>query len=148
MELRLVLFIYICLVGSSPVQRSGYITVNPEKNGQLFYWLVESQSNPTVDPLVLWVSGGPGCSGELALFKENGPWTVNSSLILTDNIYSWNKIATVIWIDQPVGTGYSYADSDYVVEEKQVALDMHVFLQSFFALYPQYQRLEFFISGL
>jgi hypothetical protein len=86
---------------SLPVQHFGYVEVNEAQNGHLFYWLVESQGNPSVDPLVLWMSGGPGCSGELALFMENGPWNVTTDLTLKTNPFSWTKVATVIWIDQP-----------------------------------------------
>lgn len=46
-----------------------------------------------------------GCSSSLALFGENGPLTVNDDLSLNVNPYSWNSNATVVWVDQPVGTG-------------------------------------------
>jgi hypothetical protein len=49
--------------------------------------------------------------------------------------------------DQPVGTGFSYANTDYVRDETGVAEDMYIFLQKFFALYPQYQHLDFYIIG-
>jgi len=37
----------------------GYITVNKTHNRNLFYFFVESQSNPEKDPLLLWMNGGP-----------------------------------------------------------------------------------------
>ena len=51
------------------VQRSGYITTDPETNANLFYWLFESRNDPSSDPLVLWLTGGPGCSSMEALFE-------------------------------------------------------------------------------
>jgi len=108
---------------------------------------VESQSNPKTDPVVLWMSGGPGCSGGLALLYENGPWTAAPNLTLIPNPYSWNKFATVIWIDQPAYTGYSYARSPYVRNEAQVAEEMRVFMQKFFHRYPQYRSQDFFVTG-
>jgi len=97
----------------------------------------------------VWLTGGPGCSSELALFYENGPYHINKDLSLKINPYSWNAFANVIFVDQPVGTGFSYADyiEDYVTNEKQVAQDMFVFMQQFFIQYPQYAKLDFFILG-
>ncbi len=40
------------------VDETGYITVNPSQNAQLFYWMVESERNPARDPVVFWLSGG------------------------------------------------------------------------------------------
>lgn len=38
----------------------------------MFYYFVESQRNPFVDPILLWFVGGPGCSALSAFFFENG----------------------------------------------------------------------------
>lgn len=58
-------------------QSSGYLKFkggNGEKS--YFFWMFESRSNPQNDPLVLWLTGGPGCSSMMALAAENGPCNV------------------------------------------------------------------------
>jgi len=101
-----------------------------------------SRTAPSTAPFILWLTGGPGCSSMLALFYENGPYIINKDLSLKLNPYSWNAAANVLWLDQPVGTGFSYADhfSDYVTNEKMIAEDVYEFLQGFFKKHPQYNR--------
>ncbi|RCN27493.1 hypothetical protein ANCCAN_26772, partial [Ancylostoma caninum] len=53
-------------------QYAGYLNISPLK--QLFYWYVESENDPTTDPVVLWLNGGPGCSSLEGLFVEMGPF--------------------------------------------------------------------------
>lgn len=59
---------------------TGYIDIWPEDpskaGNKMFYWLFDSKSNPDTDPLVIWLQGGPGCTSELGLFEENGPFFV------------------------------------------------------------------------
>jgi carboxypeptidase C (cathepsin A) len=81
--------------------------------------LAESRSSPETDPLVIWFNGGPGCSSMLGLYTENGPynWKYNSSAPIEErahfsyNNHSWNNEANVMFIDQPIGTGFSSTNS-------------------------------------
>lgn len=131
-------------------QHSGYFTVNEADNGgHIFFWLFESRGNPTEDPLILWMTGGPGCSSELAIFYEQGPYRFNQDGSVGINEFAWNAHANILFVDQPVGTGYSYAEyeADYVTSEQQVAEDMYEFLQGFYQQFPQYRMLDFFVTG-
>ena len=49
------------------VQHSGYFNLTTGDK-HYFYWFFESRSNPSTDPVVMWMTGGPGCSSEVALF--------------------------------------------------------------------------------
>ena len=100
-----------------------------------------------------WLTGGPGCSSELALFLENGPMTINPNPKTKDDVtrnpFSWNAHANLLFVDQPVGTGFSYSRNplDFVRNEVQVAQQLYDFLQAFFQQYPQYQGRAFYVTG-
>jgi len=134
---------------SSVVQHYGFLNANVSMGAYLFYWMFESQGTPATDPLVIWLTGGPGCSSLLALFFENGPYTVNPNLTLSTNPYSWNTNANLLYVDQPAGTGFSFVNNQngYVTDEAQVAQDFYTFLTNFYAKYPQYASLPLFVTG-
>jgi len=145
-------FLVLCLVAASFAAEKeffGFLNVNPQYGVNLFYWGFQSRNNPVTDPVVVWLTGGPGCSSSLALLFENGPYTVNDDMSLATNPHSWNNNATVIFVDQPGGTGYSYVvnPGGYVKNETQVADDMYSFFQQFFVQYPQFAKQPFFITG-
>lgn len=60
--------------------------------GRMFYFFFESR-NSQEDPVVIWLTGGPGCSSELALFYENGPFKIADNLTLVWNEYGWDKVS-------------------------------------------------------
>jgi cathepsin A (carboxypeptidase C) len=70
-------------------QVSGFIPIN--ESDDIFYWLFKSRNSPESAPLVIWLTGGPGCASELAVFYENGPFTINDDLTLKKNPDSWNN---------------------------------------------------------
>lgn len=131
-------------------QHSGYITIDAQNGRALFYWLVESQNNPSTDPLVLWLNGGPGCSSFEGLLNENGPFWVNpDGRTLRVNPYSWNRVANVLYLESPAGVGFSYSNtsSDYTTGDRKTAQDKYTFLQNFFVQYPQFRKAPFWITG-
>lgn len=129
-------------------QHAGYFNVTTSTK-HYFYWFFESRSTPTVDPLVLWMTGGPGCSSGIALFNENGPCSVEMSGMSTrKNMFSWNRHASLLFVDQPAGTGFSYGESeDYDHNEGQVSQDMYHFLQAFYTAHPEVKPVPFFVFG-
>ncbi|GKA93929.1 serine carboxypeptidase-like protein [Tanacetum coccineum] len=54
------------------------------------------------------LTGGPGCSTELALFYENGPFKIEKNSSLSWNEYRWDQASNLLFVDQPTGTGFSY----------------------------------------
>lgn len=152
MQLRCSVVALLAVVGFASASENeffGFFNVNPAYGVNLFYWGFGSRNNITTDPVVIWLTGGPGCSSELALFMENGPYTVTPNLTLSTNPYSWNNNATVIYVDQPGGTGFSYVENPagYVHNETQVADEMYSFLQQFFQLRPDLVEQPFFVTG-
>lgn len=94
--------------------KTGYVGITDDPdNNKLFYWFFESRGSPSTDPLLIWFSGGPGCSGELALMVENGPYIFDTQTgKLSKNEYAWNNNANVLFMDQPLGTGYSFGNEE------------------------------------
>lgn len=130
-------------------QYSGYYNVGTKKNHMLHYWFVESQSNPSTDPVLLWLTGGPGCSGLSALLTEWGPWNVNTDgATLRTNPYSWNKNASILTLEAPAGVGYSYAtDNNIATGDDQTASENWEALVAFFNEFPQYKGNDFYVTG-
>jgi len=130
-------------------QISGYFKIEGSSNENYFFWFFESRDSPSNDPVIIWLTGGPGCSSMLALFAENGPCSVSNDGVSTEvNPFSWNSHANIMWVDQPAGVGFSYGDrDDYDQNEAEVGEDMYHFLKAFFDTYPQYATQDFYVFG-
>uniref|UniRef100_A0A7N8YLG4 Carboxypeptidase n=1 Tax=Mastacembelus armatus TaxID=205130 RepID=A0A7N8YLG4_9TELE len=126
---------------------SGYLSVADGKH--LHYWFVESQNKPSSDPVVLWLNGGPGCSSLDGLLTEHGPFLIqDDGVTLQYNPYSWNKIANMLYLESPVGVGFSYSDDQkYVTNDTEVSMNNYLALKEFFQLFPEFSQNELFLTG-
>lgn len=118
----------------------GYVEVRPKAH--LFWWLyrspqrVENSSNPW--PTVLWLQGGPGASGVgIGNFQEVGPLDTN----LKPRNSTWLQRADLLFVDNPVGTGYSYVENttSVVKTDEESASDLTILLKK---LYNGNERLQ------
>ncbi|KAK4488728.1 hypothetical protein RD792_004508 [Penstemon davidsonii] len=130
---------------------SGYVSVDDKKERSLFYYFVEAEFDPASKPLVLWLNGGPGCSSlGVGAFSENGPFRPSGNNVLVRNEYSWNREANMLYLESPIGVGFSYSanSSSYEgVNDKITAWDNLVFLKNWFLKFPQYKDRSLYITG-
>ena len=117
---------------------SGYITVNQTTNSNLFFWLFEAQNRDPSAPLIAWFNGGPGSTSMYGLFTENGPIYVQPDGTAALRDVTWNENCHMVFIDNPVGTGWSFTESTegFVTDQIEVADDLYSFFQQFYAVYP------------
>ncbi|KAJ7240373.1 Alpha/Beta hydrolase protein [Mycena haematopus] len=123
-------------------------------NATLFFWAFEkvngslTGSAASTDPWIIWLNGGPGSSSLLGLMTENGPLRVTEDYSIVQNNYSWHQLADTIWVDQPVGTGYSTSDTTgYVHDEDQMGIDFVGFLSNIVKIFPSLATRPLYLMG-
>ncbi|XP_055826583.1 serine carboxypeptidase-like 3 [Solanum dulcamara] len=134
---------------------TGYIGVDKSEEVQLFYYFVKSESDSKKDPFLLWITGGPGCSSFTGLVYEVGPLAFgqkayNGSLpILVSRPYSWTKFASILFLEQPLNTGFSYATTSmgHNYTDLQACDQVYEFLRKWFIYHPRFISNPFYVSG-
>ncbi|KAG8818982.1 hypothetical protein FRC17_010641, partial [Serendipita sp. 399] len=144
--------------GSISVDRSGH------PNNTLFFVgfetsngsLTAAENERSNEPWLIWLNGGPGSSSMYGLFAENGPMllaygegqTTGPRRAIQENPWSWHKQADIIYVDQPVGTGYSTVDtSGFVADEDQMAQDFVNFLKNLASIFPSLKHRPLYLTG-
>ncbi|CAH1988623.1 unnamed protein product, partial [Acanthoscelides obtectus] len=128
---------------------SGYLTVNKQYNSNLFFWFIPSTGDYVNDPVLLWLQGGPGSPSTYGLLMEHGPFAINDDIQLERREHCWTNNHSVIYIDSPVGTGFSFTKNDrgYARNQTQVGSELYKALQQFFRLFPELRKNDFYITG-
>ncbi|KDN49353.1 hypothetical protein RSAG8_02055, partial [Rhizoctonia solani AG-8 WAC10335] len=99
----------------------------------MWFWFFAARNNPDTAPLSLWLNGGPGSSSMIGLFQEVGPCRINQDeTTVSRNPYAWNEYSNMLFIDQPIGTGYSHGEL-VVSTSRDAAVAVWKMLQIFFA---------------
>lgn len=137
------------LQGLNLVSYCGFLTVNKTYNSNLFFWFFPAEIQSSTAPVVVWLQGGPGSSSLMGLFVEHGPFAVTKNLTLYIRDFAWTSTLSMLYIDNPVGAGFSFTDDPqgYAVNEDDVAQDLFSALMQFFQLFPEFQENDFYVTG-
>uniref|UniRef100_A0A0C9S7C0 Carboxypeptidase n=1 Tax=Wollemia nobilis TaxID=56998 RepID=A0A0C9S7C0_9CONI len=131
---------------------SGYLDIK-EKSGALMFYVYYEAIHPADQlsdtPILLWLQGGPGCSGLIGNLDELGPWRVGEDLRLHRNSAPWNRIFGVLFVDSPIGSGFSVAPStqDIPTNQEEVARDLYSAIQAFYDLNSEFRSRPFYLTG-
>ncbi|KAJ3102809.1 Cell death protease [Phlyctochytrium planicorne] len=122
--------------------------------------------------LIIWLNGGPGCSSMDGLFMEHGPFRVldptdteeetldqfdigdnekeKEMPRLVVNPYSWHRHTTMVFLDQPVGTGYSLEGEENKVADLTMDKIVEGFvgaLDGLMKVWPEFRKYDLYLSG-
>lgn len=122
------------------------ISADPNETRELFFWFFPSTNPAASDEIAIWFNGGPGCSSLSGLLTENGPFLWQSgTLIPVPNSYSWSNLTNVLWVEQPVGVGYSQGVPN-ITNEVELGLQFIGFYKQFVDAFQVHGR-KVYLTG-
>jgi hypothetical protein len=142
---------------------SGYLPVGDGSDDRhLHYYFIEAEVEPEKAPLILWLNGGPGSSSLFGMFTEVGQLVFNRHSLTTNstevprlfrNPEGWTTVANMVFLESPVGVGWSYCAASAssgkpcLCNDTSTANENHDALLAFTARHPSLKDRPFFISG-
>jgi len=127
---------------------AGHVEVDPDNNGNIFFWHFQNRHIANRQRTVIWLNGGPGCSSMDGALMEIGPYRLKDDHTLEYNNGSWDEFANLLFVDQPVGTGFSYVNTNsYLHELSDVAAQFITFLEKWLQLFPEYEHDDIYLAG-
>ncbi|KAI3645315.1 hypothetical protein MP228_011479 [Amoeboaphelidium protococcarum] len=132
-------------------QYAGHLEVDDIHDGHLFFWLFQSTPSGTLnDTLIIWLNGGPGVSSMDGVLLENGPFRITVNDTIVPNPWSLTQLASVMYVDQPVGTGFSYVfdtENGLMNSVTMAAAEFELFMLHFFRIFSQLGFKRLWIGG-
>ncbi|XP_019880255.1 retinoid-inducible serine carboxypeptidase [Aethina tumida] len=124
--------------------------INIREGAYMFWWLYYTTADVEVytkRPLIIWLQGGPGMpSSGYGNFVEIGPLDINYQR----KNYTLAEDFNVLFIDNPVGVGYSYVEDNSTQlpkNNKEIADDLMRFFEMFIKKRPEFSNTSLYIFG-
>ena len=142
-----------------PTESYGYVPISTSAQSAMFYGIRGDPTNsPAVRatlPLVMWLQGGPGASSLFGMMLENGPTKLGlnatnpNAYTTSPREHAWTKYATMLYVDNPVGTGYSYSmtSAGFSTSGKDIGDNLVTFMRRFLVLHPEFVNKDFWVMG-
>ncbi|KAI9775698.1 MAG: hypothetical protein M1835_005728 [Candelina submexicana] len=127
---------------------AGLIPISSSTNetSKLYFWFFPSSNPSASDEITIWLNGGPGCSSLEGVLQENGPFIWQFGTVgPVRNPYTWVNLTNMLYVEQPVGTGYSQG-TPTATSETDVAFQFLGFFKNFVDTFDLQNR-KVFITG-
>ncbi|KAI5460094.1 Alpha/Beta hydrolase protein [Mariannaea sp. PMI_226] len=122
------------------------ISESPHETRKLYFWFFPSTNPKAGDDVLIWLNGGPGCSSLSGMLTENGPFLwQQGTLSPVPNSYSWTNLTNVIWVEQPVGVGFSQGKPN-ITNEAELGREFTGFWRNFIKTF-ELEGATTYISG-
>ncbi|KAF8165686.1 pheromone-processing carboxypeptidase KEX1 [Crassisporium funariophilum] len=121
-----------------------------EVTAHLYFFMVKNRRSADKERILFWFNGGPGCSSFDGLMMEVGPWRWDGK---SDHDFfvkagGWEEYTTLVFVDQPAGTGFSYTSTDKYVHDIGPAQQQFMeFLKNFYQVFPEYKTMDTYLGG-
>ncbi|KAK5168933.1 uncharacterized protein LTR77_006242 [Saxophila tyrrhenica] len=124
---------------------SGNVPIDESDPSRSLFFVFTPSEKPT-KTLTIWLNGGPGCSSMVGFFQENGnilwqPGTYHA----TRNPYAWSKYTNVLWVEHPVGVGFSVGKV-HARDELSISQDFIGFFKNFEKLFG-IENYKIYVTG-
>lgn len=123
---------------------AGFFTLNENYDSNTYFWFFLSEKKHENAPVILWLHGGPCQSSMMGLFEESGPYKiVDGKATLWET--SWTKHYNVLYLDNPVGGGFSYTKdrNGYSKTIDHAADNLYEAMTQFYKMFPEYEKNAF-----
>ncbi|KAI4655136.1 uncharacterized protein J4E79_008201 [Alternaria viburni] len=101
---------------------AGLLPISDAANetSELYFWFFPSENPDADDEITIWLNGGPGCSSLEGFLQENGPisWQYGSGPAAVYNPWNWANLTNMVWVEQPVGTGFTQGNATATSQEE------------------------------
>jgi len=142
---------------------AGLMPIDMNNTSRALYFVFQPTVGAPVDEITIWLNGGPGepnpsskkeafskrpvgCSSLEGFFQENGRFVWGWGQYTPEiNPYSWVNLTNVLWVEQPVGTGFSIGDVT-AKNEADVAKDFNNFFLNFQQIFG-IKNFKIFLTG-
>lgn len=135
-----------------PTSYAGFFTTNQTETftNYNYAWYFPPLNGNASAPLLVWLQGGPGASSMFGLFNEHGPFYVTATNELAARETTWNAEYGMLYIDNPVGAGFSFTTSNdgYCTNTADCVADgLYALLQQFYQVFPELLQVPLYITG-
>lgn len=131
-----------------PCSYAGTLPSNEDATHELFFWLYPA-TDPDA-PVAIWLNGGPGASSTFANFLFSSPLRIAEPTTGNFEMYTstetWITDATMIYIDQPVGTGFSYGEP-LLTTLDECSDEFMTFMVGIWETFPDLQGKDLYVTG-